>query len=55
MKLVIPIMQHVPQFPITMDQLQMLLEESLCDGCWKKVFGFEPRDFSESIREYVGR
>jgi NADH dehydrogenase len=55
MKLVIPIMQHVPQFPITMDQLQMLLEESICDGCWKKVFGFEPRDFSESIREYLGR
>lgn len=53
MKHVIPIMQHLPQFPITMDQLQMLIEESICDGCWKRVFGFEPRDFREGIREYL--
>ena len=31
MKLIIPVMQKIPQFPITMDQLQMLLEESICD------------------------
>lgn len=53
MKCVIPIMQHMPQFPITMDQLQMLIEENICDGCWKKVFCFEPRDFHEGIREYL--
>ena len=53
MKLIIPIMQHLPQFPITMDQLQMLIEENVCDGCWKKAFGFEPRDFRSSIREYL--
>lgn len=55
MKMVIPFMQSVPQFPITMDQLQMLIEENICDGCWKRVFHFEPRDFQESIREYLGR
>jgi uncharacterized protein YbjT (DUF2867 family) len=55
MKFVIPIMQHLPQFPITTDQLQMLIEENICDGCWKKVFCFEPRDFREGIREYLGR
>ncbi len=54
MRLVIPVMQNLPQFPITMDQLQMLLEESICDGSWKKEFGFEPRGFAEGIREYLG-
>jgi NADH dehydrogenase len=53
MKLIIPIMQNVPQFPITMDQLQMLFEESVCDGSWQKVFGFEPRGFKEGIGEYL--
>lgn len=55
MKLVIPAMQHIPQFPITMDQLQMLLEENICDGSWKLTFGFVPRDLREGIREYLGR
>jgi NADH dehydrogenase len=53
MKMIIPIAQYVPQFPITIDQLQMLIEENICDGCWKKTFGFEPRDFYEGIREYL--
>lgn len=55
MKLIIPIMQHIPQFPITSDQLRMLLEESICDGGWQKTFGFEPRDFKEGIREYLAK
>jgi NADH dehydrogenase len=54
MKLVIPILQYLPQFPITMDQLQMLIEENICDGSWKKVFRFEPLDFMEEIRAYLG-
>jgi uncharacterized protein YbjT (DUF2867 family) len=55
MKMIIPVLQHVPQFPITMDQLQMLIEENVCDGCWKKVFGFEPQDFQKGIQAYLGR
>ena len=55
MKMIIPVMQHVPQFPITMDQLQMLIEENICDGCWKQVFRFEPQDFQKGIQEYLGR
>jgi len=54
MKLVIPVMQHVPRFPITMDQLQMLLEENICDGSWKRTFGFEPIGFREGIA-YLGQ
>lgn len=55
MKMIIPVMQRVPQFPITMDQLQMLIEENICDGCWKKVFRFEPRDFRKGIQGYLAR
>ncbi|HEY4743834.1 MAG TPA: complex I NDUFA9 subunit family protein [Desulfuromonadaceae bacterium] len=55
MKLIVPVMQHLPRFPITMDQLQMLIEESICDGGWKLIFGFEPCGFREGIGEYLGR
>ena len=55
MKLIIPIMQKIPQFPITMDQLQMLLEESICNGEWQQEFGFEPRGLREGIAEYLGK
>jgi uncharacterized protein YbjT (DUF2867 family) len=54
MKMIIPVMQRMPQFPITMDQLQMLTEENICDGCWKRVFRFEPQDFHKGIQEYLG-
>lgn len=53
MKLIIPVMQKIPLFPITMDQLQMLLEESICAGEWQKVFGFEPRRLRGGIAEYL--
>ena len=55
MKMVIPLMQKIPQFPITMDQLQMLLEESIGSSDWQQVFGFAARDLVEGIREYVGK
>ena len=55
MKRIIPVMQQLPQFPITSDQLQMLLEESICDGRWKETFHFEPREFCGGIREYLGK
>ena len=53
MKMLIPVLQRVPQFPITTDQLQMLIEENICDGSWKKVFRFEPRDFQKAIQAYL--
>ena len=53
MKLVIPLAQGIPQFPITMDQLQMLLEESVCGGEWRQTFGFEPRGLRGGIAEYL--
>jgi NADH dehydrogenase len=53
MKLIIPAMQKIPRFPITSDQLQMLLEESIGGGEWQSVFGFEPRGLQEGISEYL--
>jgi uncharacterized protein YbjT (DUF2867 family) len=53
MKLIIPVMQKIPQFPITTDQLQMLLEENICGGEWPQVFGFEPRGLQDGIGEYL--
>lgn len=53
MEQVIPVMQNIPQFPITMDQLQMLLEENICDCRWKETFKFEPKGFKEGIGEYL--
>ncbi|MGB9082948.1 MAG: complex I NDUFA9 subunit family protein [Desulfuromonadaceae bacterium] len=53
MKLMVPFMQKIPQFPITMDQLQMLLEESICSGEWQQTFGFEPRGLQNGIAEYL--
>jgi len=55
MRVIIPVLQRVPQFPITMDQLQMLIEENICDGCWKKIFRFEPQDFQKGIQAYLAR
>jgi NADH dehydrogenase len=51
--MIIPVMQNLPRFPITSDQLQMLLEESICDGVWQITFGFQPRGFKEGIGEYL--
>lgn len=51
---IIPLLQTLPQFPITSDQLQMLLEESICDDCsWQKLFAVEQRSFYDAIAEYV--
>jgi NADH dehydrogenase len=53
MKLVIPVLQKAPPFPITSDQLQMLLEESIGGDEWQQVFGFAPRGLREGIAEYL--
>ena len=53
MKRVIPYMQKIPQFPITMDQLQMLLEESVGTDEWQSTFGFAPRGLQDGIAEYL--
>lgn len=53
MKRVIPIMQKIALFPITSDQLQMLLEESICGGEWQQRFKFKPRGLRDGMSEYL--
>lgn len=53
MQLVTPILEKFPFYPVTSDQITMLLEESICDGSWQEVFGFAPVGFEAGIREYL--
>lgn len=53
MKLVVPLLQGFSFFPITMDQIAMLVEENICDGSWRETFRFEPQPFEKGIRKYL--
>jgi uncharacterized protein YbjT (DUF2867 family) len=53
MKLVVPLLQRFSFFPITMDQILMLVEENICDGSWRETFKFEPGRFEAGIRSYL--
>ncbi|SHJ51214.1 NADH dehydrogenase [Malonomonas rubra DSM 5091] len=54
MKPVVSVMQSLPQFPMTSDQLQMLLEENICDPAeWQKDLQLELTDFKEGISQYL--
>jgi uncharacterized protein YbjT (DUF2867 family) len=53
MQPLIEALQRFTLFPITKDQLQMLLEESICNGTWQETFSFEPIRFADGIRSYL--
>jgi uncharacterized protein YbjT (DUF2867 family) len=53
MRLIVPIMESLPFFPITSDQITMLVQGNCCDGGWRKTFTFEPTKFEEGIRKYL--
>ncbi len=53
MKLATSILEQFPFYPVTSDQITMLLEESICDGSWQGTFGFDPTGFEEGIRKYL--
>lgn len=53
MKLVVPLLQGFSFFPLTMDQLTMLIEGNVCDGEWRKEFGFEPEGFEQTVGRYL--
>jgi len=51
MKPIVVALQSIPQFPMTSDQLQMLLEGNICsDASWQEDLCLELQDFSNSIR-----
>lgn len=54
MKPLISIFQHLPPFPMTSDQLTMLLEENICNSSnWQEVFDLQLTDFAEGIQQYL--
>lgn len=53
MKGIVPFLQKLPSFPITTDQIAMLVEENICDGSWRTTFFFEPQSFEEGIKKYL--
>ncbi len=53
MKAVVPLLQGFSFFPITMDQIAMLVEENICDGNWQKTFRFAPERFETGIAKYL--
>lgn len=53
MKLVTPLLEAFPFYPLTSDQITMLLEESICDGSWQETFGFAPVGLEAGIRQYL--
>lgn len=53
MQLVTPLLERFSFYPVTSDQITMLLEESICDGSWQDTFGFEPLGFEEGIKAYL--
>lgn len=56
MKPLVKTLQSIPQFPMTSDQLQMLLEENVCDpSVWREELQLDLQDFSTGIAEYLKR
>jgi NADH dehydrogenase len=55
MKLITPILQQFKQYPVTMDQIQMLTEESICDSLWRDTFRFELSRLENIIPGYLSK
>lgn len=53
MQFFVPLLQNIPSFPLTVDQLTMLLEESICDGIWQHSFPFTPTPLKEGMCSYL--
>lgn len=54
MKPVVGVLQSLPMFPMTSDQLQMLLDGNICtDRHWVDAFSLELTDFSGGIGAYL--
>jgi uncharacterized protein YbjT (DUF2867 family) len=55
MRLIVPVLEKFSFFPITSDQITMLVQGSVCDGSWRKTFEFEPTRFEAGIRAYLSK
>ena len=56
MKPVIALFESLPRFPITSNQLAMLLEGNVCDPApWTQALAIRPLPFAEGIGRFLGR
>ena len=53
MRLVVPFLEGFSFFPITSDQIAMLVQGNTCDGSWRKTFAFQPIRFEPGIKSYL--
>lgn len=54
-KPMIKLMEHAPHFPITLEQVEMLLQGNVCDmTAWATDFGLRPLSYAEGIGECFG-
>ncbi|QXE90479.1 complex I NDUFA9 subunit family protein [Geomonas subterranea] len=53
MRLIVPFFEGFSFFPITSDQIAMLVQGSTCNGSWRTTFDFEPVNFESGIRSYL--
>ena len=55
-KPMVKLLEGFDQFPITDDQLKMLIEGNVCDPTeWAETFDLTPQSYAEGIAECVGR
>jgi len=51
-KPMIKLLEGSASFPITLDQLEMLLQGNVCDPTdWARTFGLQPTTYAEGIAE----
>lgn len=53
MRLIVPLFEGFSFFPITSDQITMLVQGNTCDGSWRKTFAFQPISFEPGIKSYL--
>lgn len=53
MRLIVPVLEGFSFFPVTSDQITMLVQGNVCDGAWRRTFTFEPTRFEAGIGSYL--
>jgi NADH dehydrogenase len=50
------LLENIPVFPLTLDQLTMMLEDNVCDQRpWAETFGIDPTPFADGVGRCVSK
>jgi NADH dehydrogenase len=53
---IIRLLENIPVFPLTLDQLTMMLEDNVCDQRpWAETFGIDPTPFADGVGRCVSK